>query len=369
MNIKLLLAILFSLLSLRCTEEEQQVSALEITESPLYNFGTVLVGANAEQTFTVTNSGAVEATSIDGLDFADSFDFKGGIYPGTGGTCATTLPTTSTCTVVLTFTPTTVGAATDILNIRYNNGDLNRLLSLELEGTGSNGSGALLTISDGPTYDYGNLATGNVSNHTFTVTNAGSLTATAISGTGLAAPFTFQGGSYPGTGGTCGASLATAATCTLVVSFSPTIVGLSTDTITLDYNDGSQLQSSNRNVQGTGTAGATATLVISDGPVYDYGTLATGNTVTKVFTVTNAGSFIATALSGTGLAAPFSFQGGVYPGTGGTCGATLAASGTCVMVIQFSPVAMGVFADTIQLDYNDGSQAQAATRDIQGTGI
>ncbi len=64
-----------------------------------------------------------------------------------------------------------------------------------------------LTISDGATYNYGNVATGGSLDKTFTITNGGGATAT-ISGSALAAPYSYKGGgAFPGTGGTCGATL------------------------------------------------------------------------------------------------------------------------------------------------------------------
>jgi glutamate-1-semialdehyde aminotransferase len=72
---------------------------------------------------------------------------------------------------------------------------------------------------------------------------------------------------------------------------------------------------------------------------------------------------------GSGLAAPFNFYGGAYPGTGGTCAVTLSAGATCTIMVDFSPVTTGVNSDSITLDYNDGVNLQQATRDIQGTGI
>ncbi|HMN68446.1 MAG TPA: hypothetical protein PKC28_07890, partial [Bdellovibrionales bacterium] len=78
-----------------------------------------------------------------------------------------------------------------------------------------------------------------------------------------------------------------------------------------------------------GTAVPPALLGISDGPSYDYGTIPATATVDKVLTVTNSGSLAATTVAGSGLAAPFTFKGGAYPGTGGTCGGSLNAGANC----------------------------------------
>jgi len=112
-----------------------------------------------------------------------------------------------------------------------------------------------------------------------------------------------------------------------------------------------------------------ALLVISDGPNYDYGNIQAGNTSTHTFTVTNTGGATAISIMGSGLAAPFSFRGGVYPGTGGTCAITLAAAASCTIEIEYAPLSVGAHFDTINLDYNDGSSAQTASRNVNGTGV
>ena len=52
--------------------------------------------------------------------------------------------------------------------------------------------------------------------------------------------------------------------------------------------------------------------MISDGPAYGFGTLATKRR-NHLFVVTNAGTAPATAMTST-LAAPFAYLGGGYPG-------------------------------------------------------
>ena len=69
----------------------------------------------------------------------------------------------------------------------------------------------------------------------FTLTNRESDTAT-ISVTGLPGDgFRFVGGTYPGTGGNCGASLPPFGTCTLAINFAPTTTGSRQHNITLQF--------------------------------------------------------------------------------------------------------------------------------------
>ncbi len=113
---------------------------------------------------------------------------------------------------------------------------------------------------------------------------------------------------------------------------------------------------------------ATASLSISDGATYDYGTVSNGSTSAKSFTLSNSGSVAATlgtiSTGGLGLAAPYTL-------TGGTCvtGATVAANtGSCTLIVTFAPTVAGASNATISVSYNNGSATVSATRAITGTG-
>lgn len=88
---------------------------------------------------------------------------------------------------------------------------------------------ALLWFDDPGTH--GDVAVGSSSDVTYTVSNSGQLDATGVVFSGLA-------GDWSAAGGTCGATVAIGASCTVDVRFSPTSVGASADTLLLDYDDG-----------------------------------------------------------------------------------------------------------------------------------
>lgn len=338
---------------------------LGISDPTTFDFGSVANGSVSEKTFTVSNSGGVPATSLGGGGLSTPFAFKGGTYPGAGGTCASSLGTGASCTVVVTFSPSASASHTSTLEISYNDGAASQLTSRGVVGTSS--APATLAISDGATFDFGAVANGSTNEKVFTIQNTGNFSATAMSGGTLSAPYSFKGGSYPGFGGTCGASLAPAATCTVVVIFAPAATNTHNASLAINFQNGVTSTSSTRAM--TGTSSAPAVLAISDGPgVFDFGTRATGSTSEKIFTVFNTGGFGASALGASGLAAPFTFKGGSYPGAGGTCGATLVASNTCTLVVVYAPTATGAQSVTMSLAYNNGVSTQSATRDLQGTG-
>ena len=136
-------------------------------------------------------------------------------------------------------------------------------------------SPALITFDVATTYSFGKLAVGASADASLSLTNNGSVTATTIAdGVGLSVPFTFKGGTYPGTGGTCGTSLNVGSSCLVVVTFAPTATGSPSASAKLTYFDGANSQIATRTVTGTGATAAVLTL--SDGPTYNYGTYAVG---------------------------------------------------------------------------------------------
>lgn len=330
---------------------------LTITESDPYDYGTVTNGNTATQTFTVSNTGDVAATGITYAGLAAPFNYN-------GGTCAATLNSGANCTIVVNFSPTTPGAANDAIQIDYHDGAGAQSTTRGVTGTGV--AQAALAIGGGDPFGFGTLAAGTTSTQIFTVTNTGGVNATSITGSGLATPFSFLGGSYPGSGGDCGSTIAPAGSCNIVVQFAPVSVNTFSDTLSLDYNNGVSAQSETKVLQGVG--GNPATLSISGGNPFNFGTKAVGSATNQVFTVQNNGDVSATGITASGLAAPYSFTGGGYPGSLGNCLSSLPAGSSCTIDIQFSPSGAGSTSDTLQLDYNDGQGAQAVTKNLQGTG-
>ncbi len=340
-------------------------ASLAISDGPIYDYGDVATGGFADKALTITNSGGVPATGLNGSGLSTPFAFKGGGFPGTGGTCTSSLAASATCTVVITYSPVANGVATNTVTINYFNGAASDSTTRGLQGNGV--TPALLTISDGPTYDYGSIPNTGSAEKIFTVTNGGNFNATAMNGSGLTAPFSYKGGTYPGTGGTCGASLAPVGTCTIVVVFNPTAVGSFSSSANVGYFNGASSQTASRAVQGVGAP--PGALSISDGPTFNFGSWPNGDTREKTFTVTNTGGVPTTAITGGGLAAPFTFKGGTYPGTGATCGISLNPSATCTIIVQYSPTVLGSASDSIELNYNDGLIGQVSTRDVIGTAV
>ena len=125
-----------------------QTSAdLQISEADPYDFGTQAIGSSNLKTFTLTNNGAFEASAIAGVSFGTTeYDFFGGSFPGTGGSClATTLAGASTCSFVVEYVPSASALEPDTVTINYNNGVGPTSTTRTVQGTGE--TEATLTLS------------------------------------------------------------------------------------------------------------------------------------------------------------------------------------------------------------------------------
>ena len=97
-------------------------------------------------------------------------------------------------------------------------------------------------------YDFGQHASGATSEVTMLITHTGSSSVTAVTETTLSGPFDFKGGSYPGTGGTCGTSIGSA--CTVVLQYTTGAAGVDTGTITLQHHNGESTINISRDLTG-----------------------------------------------------------------------------------------------------------------------
>ncbi len=122
---------------------------------------------------------------------------------------------------------------------------------------------------------------------------------------------------------------------------------------------------------GTLQSGAMASLRISDGPTYDFGSQLVGQSLEHQFTVTNRGTQVANQITSSFyLSQSFSYKGGTYPGAGATCSTELAIDQSCTILIVFSPKSNQSVQAGLTIQYFDGvSHTQSSGNTVKGVGI
>jgi hypothetical protein len=232
------------------------------------DFGPVQVGSTSGLPVQVTNTGS---TPVIFASIGASGDYA------TSGTCpapgASLAPGTS-CTVQVSFTPTTSGVRSGVLSIASSASANPSTVSLT--GTGTQSALQLSPSS----LAFGNIVLGSSANLSLTVTNTGTALATAV---------TFSvTGDYAITIPCSVPSLAPGASCTLQLTFTPTSLGVRPGTLTLTSSDpGSPAVVP---LTGTGIAAGGFTLTVGNGAT-DSATVRSGQPATYNLSITPTGGF------------------------------------------------------------------------------
>ncbi len=101
---------------------------------------------------------------------------------------------------------------------------------------------------------------------------------------------------------------------------------------------------------------------------HDFGPVTVGTSADFPFTIQNTGTAPANDIYGMTPPTPFSFKGGSYPGTTGTCGGTLNVGQDCTVVLEFTPTVDSPFNESIQIEYSTGSGYQYLIIPVSGYG-
>jgi Ca2+-binding RTX toxin-like protein len=185
------------------------------------SFGSQTVNTtSAALSATITNTGTgdltVSGATLSGTDAA--------MFGRTNG-CTGALAPAASCTVGVTFTPTSVGAKSATLSIVHD--AAGSPSAVALSGTGVAPAGAVLSMP--ATVDLGTVRLNQTRNQNVRVANTGSqpLVIGVVETTGP---------SFSATRGNCPASLAPGRNCSLSVSFRPSVAGAHTGTLTVHSN-------------------------------------------------------------------------------------------------------------------------------------
>jgi Abnormal spindle-like microcephaly-assoc'd, ASPM-SPD-2-Hydin/Cep192 domain 4/HYDIN/CFA65/VesB-like, Ig-like domain len=225
----------------------------ELSASPsTLDFGSVTIGTTSSaRSFTVTNDGSLPTTIgtvlVSGGEASE--------FPLAGGTCAgATLAAGGTCTVSVSFKPGGTGERAASMDVAGSGG---AAVSVALAGTGANPPRPALAAS--PTaLDFGELIVGSTGTaQAVTVRNSGNVPNTpTVSVSGSAgADFTIASNG-------CGRSIAAGSSCTVNVSFSPTVPGARVATLAVSGTGGSSAS-----VHLTGTGKLNPVLTVSPGVI------------------------------------------------------------------------------------------------------
>lgn len=110
------------------------VAVIVFTESPGYQFPFTQKFGTFSKAFTINNIGNSIATGINGTSMGVPYQFNGGSYPGTSGTCTSNLPAGASCKMDIVFAPSTDNYFNSFITVPYNNGLSETSASLPVTG-------------------------------------------------------------------------------------------------------------------------------------------------------------------------------------------------------------------------------------------
>ncbi len=279
----------------------------------------------------------------------------------TMGTCPTTLAAGATCTLNVSFSPTSSGTFTQTVNLNYgvNGGGATLSAAITLSGTTAAAQPTNLVISPS-TWDFGTVQSGIPSSQkTFTITNTGGQAADSISLNNL-------GTSFQVNMGTCTGSLAAGASCTMSVWFAPNVPGSYVAFVTLQYRNAVTGQTSNigsaLTLTGAATQGTTSGSLVPDVSAINYGSVraVTGSSY-RYTLITNTGGTTVTNLA---IAKSANHDAYGFTASLGTCGTSLGAGQSCYVLLGVTPKYIGYATAAVAVT-GTANGASVKTIDIQ----
>ena len=297
---------------------------------------------SASQPVTLSNVGN-EALTINSIgtigDFSQTNDCGGGVA------------TSTSCTINVTFTPTEAGPRTGTLTITdNNNGVADSMQTVGLSGTGIAAAPVVGALPSLLTFT-GQLQGTPSTSQPVTLSNTGNdaLTVTNINASG----------DFSQTNN-CGSSVAASSSCIINVTFTPTAAGTRTGTLTItDNNDNAPGSTQAVSLSGTGIAAAPVVGALPSLLTFTSQLQGTSSAAQPVM-VSNTGNV---ALIVTNISASGDFS------QTNNCGTSVAASGSCMINVTFTPTATGTRTGILTItDNNNGTAGSMQTVNLTGIG-
>ena len=316
--------------------------AVSLTPSPLA-FGDQQVNTtSAAKVITLKNTGTA-VLNIGGIT-SSSADFA------QTNACGASLGAGLSCTISVSFKPTTLGAKTATISVSDTAAGSPHSVSLSGNAVAAPAPAITLTPNTGLTF--GNVTVGTASAmQTVTLKNTGTanLTLTTISVAGTNGPDFSKAGSCAN-----GATVAANATCTVTVTFTPSAVGARTGSVAITSN----APAANIALSGTGISVATPQVSLTPTSVA-FGNQTVNTTSTaKMVTLTNSGS---AALTISSIAASGEFA------QSNNCGASLGTGLSCTINVTFAPTTVASKTGSITITNNASGSPHAIA--LTGSGV
>jgi hypothetical protein len=173
-------------------------------------FTSTKIGSKKTKSITVSNRQNVQVSLSEGFSGTNSSDFS-----VTGGTCTSTLAAKTSCTLIVTYAPTQLGTESATMTVTDSPDTLG---PYTVSFTTAENIPA--TVAPATTLAFGTLtARTPTKTKSITVTNVSAFSLSVSEGS-IGGP---NAGDFAVTGGTCGGMVSANSTCTIAITFTPTL--------------------------------------------------------------------------------------------------------------------------------------------------
>jgi trimeric autotransporter adhesin len=304
-------------------------------------FGLTSVGSTSSpQTITVSAYGPVTISNISASANYSEAD-----------NCPSSLANGATCTMYAYFVPTASGTLSGNVTIN-DNGYFNQVNTVNLSGQGS-----AISLAGSPVAFGNETVKVKSAAKTVTVTNNGTnaITMAAITLTDTT-DYAFSSNTCP----TSGKTLAGGASCAIGVTFDPQGTGAKRGAVVINDSDPSSPQ-----LVGLSGSGVSKVALSPTAVTFPTTSLNSTSGAEKITLTNDTGGNITLGNPAVTVTGQF------VNGSGTTCTPDLviAASGTCVIDVQFHPTAVGFTSGSVSVADNDPTTPQSVALQGYGTGI
>ena len=293
-------------------------------------FGNVTVGASAQSTLNIANTGNSTLT-VSSISYPSGFS----------GSWSGTIAAGSSQNVTVTFSPS---AATSYGGtVTVNSDKTSGVNTIAASGTGTAAPTRIISLSGN--LAFGNVTVGSSAQSTLTIANNGNSTMTVSS---ISYPSGFSGNWSSGT-------IAAGGSQNVTVTFSPSAAISYGGTVTVNANQ----TSGGNTIAAAGTGTITPTRIISLSGDLAFGSVVVGSSAQRTLTIANNGNSTLTVSS---ISYPSGFSGNWSSGT-------IPAGGSQNVTVTFSPSSAISYGGTVTVNSDKTSGANTIAASGTGTPV
>lgn len=116
------------------TPVQKTPGSITLTGGLSKNFVDTQITQSSQININISNTGGESISSLQFAGLNTVFHFEGGSFPGTGGSCSTSLSAGSSCRVVISFSPTSLGANNLNFQIQFFDSVSSQSINVQLNG-------------------------------------------------------------------------------------------------------------------------------------------------------------------------------------------------------------------------------------------